>query len=145
MVDRYAFMVARCVPDPEDYENQSAYVKYADYAALEQRFKKLEAERDLLKEKFEFLEADIQAENDNLSLKAFNKLKQHLQLECDRIVQAYRIEFESEKELRAENERLKQKFPPECNKSTNSPCEWSGTPHSQDTCIKCGTKFPTWG
>jgi response regulator RpfG family c-di-GMP phosphodiesterase len=39
MVDRYAFMVARCVPDSEDYENQSAYVKYDDYAALEQRLK----------------------------------------------------------------------------------------------------------
>jgi chromosome segregation ATPase len=67
---------------------------------------RLEAERDRLKEELEFLKEDIQAENDELSLKAFNKLKQHLQLECDRIAQAYRIEFESEKELRSRHAAL---------------------------------------
>jgi chromosome segregation ATPase len=67
---------------------------------------RLEAELDRLKEELEFLKEDIQAENDELSLKAFNKLKQHLQLECDRIAQAYRIEFESEKELRSRHAAL---------------------------------------
>jgi TolA-binding protein len=66
----------------------------------------LEAERDRLKEELEYLKKDIQAENNELSLKAFNNIKQHLQLECDKIVQAYRIEFESENELRARHAAL---------------------------------------
>ncbi len=37
MVDAYTFMVARVIPDQEDYENHEAYVKYHDYAALESK------------------------------------------------------------------------------------------------------------
>ena len=71
---------------------------------LADRCLELETELQTAKEHIKVLESDIQEENDKLSLRAFNKLKQHIQLECDRISQAYRIEFENTATL---NERIK--------------------------------------
>jgi capsule polysaccharide export protein KpsE/RkpR len=68
----------------------------------------LEAERDALRAEVERLKSDIQEENDRLSLAAFRNLKQQLILECDRIAHAYDIRFSSEKQLRAEVERMEE-------------------------------------
>lgn len=34
--------------------------------------------------------------------------------------------------------------PPECNRYTNSPCEWSGTSQMSNICVKCKRQFPEW-
>ena len=43
-----------------------------------------------------------------------------------------------------EKDKLDSNVPKECDRYTNSPCEWSGTSITLDTCVKCGRDFPTW-
>lgn len=35
-------------------------------------------------------------------------------------------------------------WPKECNRVTNSPCMWGGTPCLSNKCAKCGYTFPEW-
>jgi uncharacterized coiled-coil DUF342 family protein len=99
MVDRYAFMVARCVPDSEDYENQSAYVKYDDYAALEQRVKELEAELHRARTDSRYWD-EFNTVSAHDTLRAENE---ELKKELVRLTEAY---YHKTEELRAEVERL---------------------------------------
>jgi chromosome segregation ATPase len=109
-------MVARCVPDSEDYENQSAYVRYDDYAALEQRFaevQEINADfRARLKPSFDYVDGQVVAVAEDEIDRLEQRVKE-LEAERDKLNIAYnsekdfreRTQTEREK-LRAENERL---------------------------------------